>query len=242
MSRIVYVELPRGARAPRGATVVSRRKATARGRAPVIPGGAANLLAAAALVAGVAVMVNFSHGGAPLATHAAAGVPSAPARAAVHAVTAAAAGLPANAGGSGGPWSVFSQGGGRAVAVTWARDLLTAAGLPVSAANIQFIYDWELNEGGGGKYNPLNQGPVPGRPELTSTGQRYGGGAADYVSWQAGITGGAAYLNMPDYAGVLAALKDSDYHAAAVALWKSPWARSHYGYGSAWLIAATGST
>lgn len=148
------------------------------------------------------------------------------------------------------PWSIFWEGGGPGVAVAWAKNLLRLAGLPLSAANVQFIYDWEFNEGrcagrpsgcGGGLYNPLNQGPVPGRPELTSTGQQYGGGAADYVSWAAGLAGSVAYLHMGYYAGILAGLQRSDYHAAMVALWNSPWAGSHYGYGANWRTAPAGT-
>lgn len=129
-------------------------------------------------------------------------------------------------------WSIFTEGGGEGAAVTWAKDLLTALNLPESNANITFIYDWEKSEGGGGKYNPLNQGPVPGHPELTTTGQQYGGGAADYASWQAGITGAADYLNMGNYSGIRDALKRSDYSGAKTALVASPWASSHYGGGT----------
>lgn len=130
-------------------------------------------------------------------------------------------------------WSIFTQGGGEGAAVTWAKDLLSALGVPQSSANVQFIYDWEKSEGGGGKYNPLNQGPVPGHPELTTTGQQFGGGAADYASWNAGITGAADYLHMSSYSGILSALKSSSYSGARSALIASPWAASHYSGGSA---------
>jgi hypothetical protein len=134
-------------------------------------------------------------------------------------------------------WSIFQQGGGQGAAVTWAKDFLSALGVSQSPANVQFVYDWEVSEGGGGKYNPLNQGPVPGQPQLTTTGSQYGGGAADFASYQAGITGAVDYLNMPAYSGVLAALKSSNYKAAEQALWASPWAASHYGYGASWSTA-----
>lgn len=129
-------------------------------------------------------------------------------------------------------WSIFSEGGGKGAAATWAKDLLSTLGVPQSNANINFIYDWEVSEGGGGKFNPLNQGPVPGHPELTTTGQQFGGGAADYASWQAGITGASDYIHMSAYSGVLAALKQSNYAGAKAALVASPWAASHYGGGS----------
>lgn len=131
-------------------------------------------------------------------------------------------------------WSIFTDGGGDPVAIWWATQLLNKIGAPVTPGNITMVYQWEKSEGGGGKYNPLNQGDVPGNSSLTSTGSQYGGGAADYVSWSAGITGAADYLNMPAYSGVLNGLKSNNPGEARAALWSSPWASSHYGYGSAW--------
>lgn len=130
-------------------------------------------------------------------------------------------------------WSIFKQGGGRGVAVTWANNLLDAIGAPKTPGNVQVIYDWEVSEGGGGKYNPLNQGPVPGHPELTTTGSQYGGGAADYASWQAGLTGAKSYLNMPNFRSIKTALVSGNSTAARNAIISSPWAASHYGHGSA---------
>lgn len=131
-------------------------------------------------------------------------------------------------------WSIFSDGGGDGAALTWARQFLQALGVPVTASNVTFVYQWEKSEGGGGKYNPLNQGPVPGNSSLTSTGQQYGGGAADFVSWAAGIQGAVDYLHMSNYTQVYNALKAGDGYSAMRALWSSPWAQSHYGYGSGW--------
>jgi hypothetical protein len=140
-------------------------------------------------------------------------------------------------------WSIFSDGGGAGAALQWANELLTYMNLPVTPANVQFIYDWEVAEGGGGKFNPLNQGPVPGQPQLTTTGQQYGGGAADFASVEAGIQGAAAYIQMGAYSGILNALKNgNDYGAAANALWSSSWASSHYGYGKNWPTTAAPGT
>lgn len=132
------------------------------------------------------------------------------------------------------PWSIFTDGGGPGSAATWAVDLLKKLGAPLTAGNEQFVYDWEVSEGGGGKFNPLNQGPVPGSPELTSTGPQYGGGAADFVSWNAGLQGAYDYVNMPAYSGVLNGLLNNDPTSARTALWDSGWASSHYGYGAKW--------
>jgi hypothetical protein len=136
-------------------------------------------------------------------------------------------------------WSIFQQGGGDGAALTWAKNLIAADGIPDTPAVEQFVYDWEKSEGGGGKYNPLNQGPVPGHPELTTTGEQYGGGAADFASYQAGIQGAVDYLNMPNYAAVQSALKNGDAVSARAALIRSPWAASHYDYGAAFSSAPT---
>ena len=136
-------------------------------------------------------------------------------------------------------WSIFREGGGDPVAVGWAHALLRAIGAPETPGNVQFVYQWEKAEGGGGKYNPLNQGPVPSHPELTTTGSQYGGGAADYASWDAGIQGAADYLNMGNYSAVKAALIANNPDQARHALWSSPWAASHYGFGSQWPNVST---
>ncbi len=136
-------------------------------------------------------------------------------------------------------WSVFdtAQGGGQPVAAGWAKAELQLAsqqwGTNVDTpGNEQFLYDWQLAEGGGGKYNPLNQGPVPGHPELTTTGSQYGGGAADYASPQAGLQGALDYLDMPAYSAVKAGLIANNPTQARAALIASPWAESHYGGGA----------
>lgn len=136
-------------------------------------------------------------------------------------------------------WSIFKEGGGKGVAVTWSNDLLDAIGAPKTPGNVQVIYDWEVSEGGGGKYNPLNQGPVPGHPELTTTGSQYGGGAADYASWQAGLQGAADYLNMSNFRAIKNALVSGNSSAARNAIISSPWAASHYGHGSAFSTEPT---
>lgn len=134
-------------------------------------------------------------------------------------------------------WSIFREGGGDAVAVGWAQQFLSAIGAPVTPGNVEFIYQWEKAEGGGGKYNPLNTGPVSQHPEWTSTGEQYGGGAADYTSWSTGILGPKYFLEhyqQATYSKILNALKGNNPTAARAALWASPWAASHYGYGSHW--------
>lgn len=139
-------------------------------------------------------------------------------------------------------WSIFTDGGGNQVAVGWAQQFLTALGAPVTPGNVQFVYQWELAEGGGGKYNPLNTGPVKEHPEWTTTGEQFGGGAADYASWQTGILGPVYYLEnyqQATYSKILNALRGNDPAGARAALWASPWAAGHYGYGADWPLNAT---
>lgn len=138
-------------------------------------------------------------------------------------------------------WSIFQQGGGPDVAVAWAQQLLTRLGVPVTPGNTEFVYQWEKSEGGGGAFNPLNTGGVYGHPELTTTGTQYGGGANDFASWDAGLTGSAINIETPgpdNYPAIVTALKNNDPAAARQALWSSGWAASHYGYGSNWSNAA----
>lgn len=135
-------------------------------------------------------------------------------------------------------WSIFSDGGGTAVAVGWAHQFLRAIGAPESPGNLEFVYQWEKSEGGGGKFNPLNQGPVQGKPYLTTTGEQFGGGAADFASWDAGLQGAYDFLHYRNYAGVLQGLINNNPVAARQALWSSPWAAGHYGYGADWAFVA----
>lgn len=134
-------------------------------------------------------------------------------------------------------WSIFQQGGGDPAAVGWAHQFLKTIGAPETPGNVEFIYQWEKSEGGGGKYNPLNTGPVSQHPEWTTTGEQFGGGAADYASWEAGQLGSAYYLEhyqQATYSKILSALRSDNPVSARQALWASPWAESHYGYGSNW--------
>jgi len=133
-------------------------------------------------------------------------------------------------------WSIFKEGGGPLAAKGWAQQFLTRLGAPVTPGNLQFVYQWEVAEGGGGKYNPLNQGPVAGHPNLTTTGSQYGGGAADFASWDAGLEGAVDFLHYGHYKGVLAGLMANNPVAARNALIASPWAASHYGNGKNWPV------
>lgn len=132
------------------------------------------------------------------------------------------------------PWSIFQTGGGTKAAVAYAGEVVKAAHLPQTPANVQFIYDWEKSEGGGGVNNPLNVGTVTG---LASSGSQYGGGANNYPSVSTEIQAVTKELNTPQYADIKAAMARSTYRSASSALWRSPWAGGHYGYGKNWSTA-----
>lgn len=127
------------------------------------------------------------------------------------------------------PWSIFDYNNGHLLAEAWAVDLLRQLGAPITPSTVGAVYSWEVREGGGGKFNPLNQGPVPNHPELTTTGSQYGGGAADFASWQAGLQGAVDYLGMGNYSAIAAQLRAGDGPGALAALIASPWAKSRYG-------------
>ncbi len=129
------------------------------------------------------------------------------------------------------PWSIFQEGGGPGAAFTWSPKALRRIGAPANVPNEQLIYDWEVSEGGGGKYNPLNQGPDPSHPAL-SGGSQFGGGAADYISYSAGLTGFSDYLSMQNFSSIRSDLRANNPIQARTDIINSPWAASHYGGGS----------
>jgi hypothetical protein len=132
------------------------------------------------------------------------------------------------------PWSIFDQPNGQAEAVTFARALLVALGAPASPGNVQVIYDWEVSEGSGGLYNPLNGGDFNG---LATSGQQFGGGANNYPSLTVNVQGMAGILLNDTgfgYSAVVSALRANDPLGARNAIWASQWAASHYGYGGSW--------
>jgi hypothetical protein len=129
-------------------------------------------------------------------------------------------------------WSIFTQGGGQGAALTWAIDLLKGIKAPLTPGNEQFVYDWEVSEGGGGAYNPLNIGTVTGDPSLTTSGDQFGGGSANYAGWSQGLTGTEDYLGYPNFKAIADDLRANDPTQARADLIASPWASSHYDNGS----------
>ena len=130
------------------------------------------------------------------------------------------------------PWSIFSQPGGQRLAVSYAGALLRALGAPVTPGNVQVIYDWQVSEGSGGRYNPLNGGDWGG---LAISGTQYGGGANNYPSLAVNVRAMAGILlndTQYGYGQIVSALRANNPGAARAAIIDSMWAASHYNGGA----------
>lgn len=111
----------------------------------------------------------------------------------------------------------------------WAALVLQDASLPVTKNNITVMLQWMDSENSPQDWwlrnNPLNNG-------LGSGG---GGGFGSYDSLNTAASYVALQFSRSLFAGIRSALAaDSDPSVTAQAIWASPWAGSHYGYGSIW--------
>jgi hypothetical protein len=130
---------------------------------------------------------------------------------------------------------------GRAVAIPpgrdlgtrsgWAKALLAADSLPVTACDMSAVTEWEIREGGGfgnqAENDPLNLNPGAG-----SNWPGYAAiGAWAFPTAAIGLSYTVRTLNLPAYGGIRSAL-EAGISAQAVcdAIEDSPWASSHYGY------------
>ncbi len=107
--------------------------------------------------------------------------------------------------------------------LTWARALLVAMRLPVTADNVAAVTAWEMAEGGHwyntAYHNPLNttQG-MPGATVFNSVGVKA------YTSWRQGLKATMITLKNGYYGGILDALRrGNDSTAVAAAVGASPW-------------------
>jgi hypothetical protein len=120
----------------------------------------------------------------------------------------------------------------------WAVLVLSFGGWPQSSNNITTILDWNSSEqsntsqwwtGGNPNQNHIN-------PLNNGLGSGGGAGLGGYTN----LVQAAKYvaLNLEDegsYGTIVADFKKSALPSVtAIAIWHSPWAASHYGYGSAW--------
>jgi hypothetical protein len=117
----------------------------------------------------------------------------------------------------------------------WALDFLAALGnTRPSAATVGMVVEWTLAEDAGpgafSRNNPLNT-TQPGYHETTTINSD---GVKGYQTRQDGLQATIRTITNGRYDPVVAALLANDPDAAKVALWSSPWAGSHYGYGASW--------
>ena len=128
----------------------------------------------------------------------------------------------------------------------WAVDFL--AGLGNSAptpATIAMVVEWTLAEdsssGAFDRNNPLNS-TICGHNFVGSINSDGACGVGHYATYQDGVDAAIDTVTQANFSAIVAALQGNDAEGAKHALWASPWAESHYGYGASWpayQVAAT---
>ena len=112
--------------------------------------------------------------------------------------------------------------------LTWAKALLVAMRLPVTADNVAAIAAWEMAEGGHSYntayYNPLNTTQsMPGASIFNSVGVKA------YTSWKQGLEATVITMKNGYYDGIIAALqRGNDSSAVAAAVGASPWGTGNF--------------
>lgn len=123
-------------------------------------------------------------------------------------------------------WQTLVAGGTN---LDWAKLVLVDGGWPVTEENVTFMMRWMRQENGADNWfnrnNPLNNGQGSGG----------GSGLGSYTDLVEAAFYAAQNLTSGRYPAIDAALQRGDSaDATAQALWASPWASSHYGYGTHW--------
>ena len=112
----------------------------------------------------------------------------------------------------------------------WAKLVLVYGGWPVTEANVTVMVQWMREENGPDNWfnrnNPMNNGQGSGG----------GSGLGSYDSLDTGgVLRGRGPAADSIYAPIAAGLADgTSAERTAQAIWASPWATSHYGYGANW--------
>jgi hypothetical protein len=112
----------------------------------------------------------------------------------------------------------------------WAKLVLVFGDWPVTDENVRFMVEWMREENGPDNWwnrnNPLNNG--------------YGSGGGSGLGSYASLVDAARYAasnlhKRTFYADIVASLEaGTSADATARAVWASPWAESHYGFGTWW--------
>ena len=103
----------------------------------------------------------------------------------------------------------------------WEKQVLAAIGAPQTAQNVSFLASWHAYEGSNASNNPLNVTAYAPIPVTVGTVINGGGPAAhagvqSYSSSAQGVGATAAFLQMPNYTSILAALKSGNPSAYIV--------------------------
>ena len=119
---------------------------------------------------------------------------------------------------------------GQFTQLTWARALLVAMRLPVTADNVAAVAAWEMAEGGHwyntAYYNPLNTTQrMPGATVFNSVGVKA------YTSWKQGLQATVITLKNGYYGSIIEALRrGNDATAVAAAVGASPWGTGNFSH------------
>ena len=119
---------------------------------------------------------------------------------------------------------------GQFTQLTWAKALLVAMRLPVTADNVAAITAWEMAEGGHwyntAYYNPLNTTQsMPGATVFNSVGVKA------YTSWKQGLEATVKTMKNGYYGGIIDALRrGNDATAVAAAVGASPWGTGNFSH------------
>ena len=119
---------------------------------------------------------------------------------------------------------------GQFTQLTWARALLVAMRLPVTADNVAAVTAWEMAEGGHwyntAYYNPLNTTQsMPGATVFNSVGVKA------YTSWRQGLEATVKTLRNGYYGSIIEALRrGTDSTAVAAAVGASPWGTGNFSH------------
>lgn len=120
----------------------------------------------------------------------------------------------------------------------FAIDLLASLGnVQPTPGIVAFVVTWTVAEDGSGgalnRNNPLNT-TLCGHNQTGAINGDGACGVAGYATYQDGIEATRDTLLQQNFSEIREALQANDANGARLALWASPWAESHYGYGASW--------
>lgn len=95
----------------------------------------------------------------------------------------------------------------------WEAAALQAAHLPATGANVTFLANWHTYEGSTAANNPLNVTADKAKPVTVGTSAINKQGVQNYATRQQGAAATAAFLGMPNYTAIRAALASGDPYA-----------------------------